>query len=134
MSTKQTYMPRPPAGLGDPGRTLWRSILSQIAEDGLTLDAKELHFLALSCAEADLVAVLAKGLEGQPLLVRGSQGQQVAHPLIAEVRQHRMAGASLLARIKLEESAAAAGTGSATTPTRARAAAFARRYGNVSGL
>jgi hypothetical protein len=111
VSINQARKPRPPSGLQTHGKELWRSITTQVADNGLVRDAKELHFLALSCSEADLVAVLKKGLEGQPLLVRGCQGQDVAHPLIAEIRQHRMAGASLLARIKMDDPSADVGAG-----------------------
>lgn len=117
-----------PTGLGAEGRALWRDVAGQVAQDGLELDARERRWLRDACAEADLIATLSNGLDGAPLLVRGSQGQDVAHPLIAEVRQHREALGRLLARLRLDEpdDAAQVGRGSRTTSWAARSAALTR--------
>lgn len=120
-----------PANLGTDGRALWRDVAGQVAADGMELDARERRWLTDACAEADVVAVLAGGLVGAPLMVRGSQGQDVINPVFAEIRQHREALGRLLARLRLdepEENVVVVGRGSRTTSTSARAAAMAR-YG-----
>jgi hypothetical protein len=124
-----------PAGLGSAGRALWRSIARQVADDGLELDAREHRWLADACAEADLVGVLASALTDAPLMVRGSQGQDVINPLIPELRQHREALGRLLKRLELADPNAleGSGRGSQTTSTTARAAALSKRgYGIVA--
>ncbi len=70
-------------------------------------------------------------LEGAPRVVRGSQGQDVAHPLVSEIRQHRVVLGGLLARVSTIDPRDAAGTGSGsrTTSTSARAAALTRHHG-----
>jgi len=66
-------------------------------------------------------------LEGAPRVVKGSQGQDVAHPLISEIRLHRAALGALLGRVSVVDPRdASSGTGSRTTTAMARAAAFAR--------
>lgn len=116
---------KPPAGLGTDGKALWQAVAEQVAGDGLQLDARERRWLADAASEADLVAVLTAALRGAPLMVRGSQNQDVANPLLAEVRQHREALGRLLARLRLDDPATASGAHRYTT-TQARDAAFAR--------
>lgn len=119
-----------PAGLGTEGRGLWRDVARQVADDGLAMDARERRWLRDACAEADVVAVLDAGLVDAPLMVRGSQGQDVINPVFSEIRQHREALGRLLARVRLDDPAdAAEARGSRTTSTTARAASFARHYG-----
>jgi len=66
-------------------------------------------------------------LEGAPRVVRGSQGQDVAHPLISEIRQHRVVMGGLLARVSVvDPREKSSGTGSRTTTQMAGAAAYAR--------
>lgn len=125
-----------PAGLGKAGRALWRDIARQIADDGLVLDARELRWLRDACFEADQLAVLEAELAGAALVVKGSQNQPVAHPLIGEARRCRVTIAGLLARIGLEDPNASVGSGrgSRTTSESARAAAMTRHHRSRSGL
>lgn len=125
-----------PGGLGTSGRALWREIAGQVAKDGLVLDAREAHLLAMACREADQLAVIEGALDGASLMVRGSQGQDVAHPLIGEARRSRTTIAALLGKIGLEDPMAAdgPGRGARTTPAMARGAANSRHHGSVHGI
>lgn len=125
-----------PSNLGTSGRALWREIAGQVAQDGLVLDAREAVLLTLACRETDQLAIIEDALVGASLMVRGSQGQEVAHPLIGEARRSRTTIAALLGRIGLDDPLAAAGPGkgSRTTPGMARGAANSRHHGSVSGI
>ena len=112
-----------PDSLGSAGSVLFKSIAER-----WDLRPDELRVLADACAEADLVDDLAEAMEGEPRLVRGSQGQQVINPLISEQRQHRMALASLLKQLRLPDEADTAEARS----TAARNAANAR-WGKRAG-
>lgn len=90
--------PRPPKGLEAPGRKLWRGVVS-----AYDLRPDELFVLESACACADLVAKLAAGMEGQPLVVRGSMGQEREHPLLSEQRQQRALLTRTLAQLKLPD-------------------------------
>lgn len=90
-----------PTDLGDAGRRLWDQISGTYK-----LRADELRVLEDAAHEADLIATLNGGLVDAPLLVRGSQGQEVINPLISELRQHRATLASLLRQLKLPDEAA----------------------------
>jgi hypothetical protein len=66
------------------------------------------------------------------MVVRGAQGNLVAHPLIGEARRSRAAIQSLLKTIGLEDPAAEGkGRGSRTTSTQARTAAMRRHRGGA---
>jgi len=132
MSTKPA---RAPKNLDPEGRALWRSIASQVAEDGLHLDQRELKLLESACREQDMLARIEAVLSTAPLTVKGAQNQMVAHPLIGEARRSRAQIASLLKAIGLDDPSAAesSGRGSRTTSTSARGAAFSRHYGNAAG-
>jgi len=111
-------------------------IAGQVAQDGLVLDAREAHLLAMASREADQLAVIEAALDGASVMVRGSQGQEVAHPLIGEARRSRTTIAALLGKIEMEDPLAAAepGKGSRTTGAMARGAANSRHHGSVSGI
>lgn len=124
-----------PKGLGPAGRALWREIAAQVAADGLQLDARERRLLRDACAEADALEAVEAALDGARLMVRGSQGQDVAHPLLGEARRSRATIAQLLGRIGLEDPGVGdTGRGSRTTSTAARAAALHRHHGAGSGV
>lgn len=113
-----TMSQKAPAGLSAPGQALWRSIAGKYE-----LRADESAVLVDACRTSDMIDVLEKGLEGQPLMVKGSQGQEVINPLISELRQYRAARAALLRQLKLpdESSPEAAGELSARNRTAANA-------------
>ena len=132
MSTKPA---RTPKNLAAEGRTLWRAIASQVAEDGLKLDQRELKLLESACREQDMLSRIELALVDAPLTVKGAQSQMVSHPLIGEARRSRAQIASLLKAIGLDDptEAAGGGRGSRTTSMSARGAANSRYYGNASG-
>ena len=110
-----------PAHLGAQGKRLWRQIVS-----AYKLRPDEVRLLVDACREADLVERLEVELRDSPLMVKGSQGQLVASPLVSEVRQHRVALSGLLRALKLPDSDQDAQTRAAADSDRARAAARAR--------
>jgi hypothetical protein len=63
--------------------------------------ADHLRILHDACREADLVDDLEQALVDKPRTVKGSQGQEVIHPIISELRQHRSVLSSLLRALEL---------------------------------
>jgi len=116
-----TTTPTPPARLGEAGRELWASIVP-----AYDLRPDELRMLADACREADIVQRLEDELADSPLMVKGSQGQLVASPLVSEVRQHRTVLAGLLKALKLPDTNATAQRRATEVAEQARAAARAR--------
>ncbi|MFH9941329.1 hypothetical protein ACH4OT_18660 [Streptomyces murinus] len=90
--------PEPPAGLGEQAAQLWRDIV-----DAQELRSDELRVLEDACREVDLIERMHAELHAAPLVVRGSMGQDVANPLVQELRQHRALVARLLASLKLQD-------------------------------
>ncbi|WP_221888624.1 hypothetical protein [Streptomyces sp. WAC05950] len=90
--------PDPPEGLGLRAARLWEDIV-----DGQELRTDELRILEDACREVDLIERMHAELQGAPLVVKGSMGQDVANPLVQELRQHRALVARLLASLKLRE-------------------------------
>jgi hypothetical protein len=88
--------PTPPKGLAKGGLILWRAIV-RTGE----LRADHIRILQDACHEADLIDDLEQYLVGQPRTVRGSQGQEVIHPVIGELRQHRSVLSTLLRALDL---------------------------------
>src|SRR5690606_12587211 len=73
-----------PTKLGAKARRLWNETTEQ-----WELRPDELRVLEDACRQVDLIERIEKALADQDLIVRGSQGQPVANPLVQEVRQHR---------------------------------------------
>ena len=94
-----------PDDLGAAGRDLWVEITSSYR-----LRPDELRILREACYEADLLDRIKAQLAGAPLTVRGSQGQEVAHPLVQEVRQHGQVMKAHLAALKLPDEPGEGGT------------------------
>jgi len=90
--------PKPPIGLETAGRKLWRGVVS-----AYELRPDELYILESACACADLVTKLGEGMKGQPLVVKGSMGQEREHPLLSEQRQQRALLTRTLAQLKLPD-------------------------------
>jgi hypothetical protein len=93
--------PKAPAGLGSAAKALWRSVVGSYE-----LRADERRLLEDACRECDLVAKLEAAQADAPMMVRGSQGQQVISPYIAELRQHRGVLAGLLKGLHLPDESA----------------------------
>ena len=88
--------PKAPVGLAAAGRKLWRDM-----HDGVTFEASELARLEQACFELDLIRRLQAEIDGADLIAFGSMRQPVAHPMSAELRQHRAIFASLLVGLKI---------------------------------
>lgn len=93
-----------PRGLSEKANKVWRSTL-----EDFDLSEHEYPILEGACRELDLITELEKELKGAPLMVRGSMGQDVANPLLAEVRQHRAAYVGLIRSLKLPEGESSVG-------------------------
>lgn len=91
-----------PATLSTPGRTVWDAIVGKY-----DLRPDELRTLEDVCAITDMVAALSQAWEdeGRPLTTKGSMGQLVIHPLIAEIKGQRMARNALWRQLKLPDEA-----------------------------
>jgi hypothetical protein len=77
---------RPPAGLKAPGRQLWLSVAERYV-----LTAAEVEMLGQACRTADELDRLERAVRQlSDLTVVGSTGQPKAHPLLEEVRRHRL--------------------------------------------
>lgn len=111
-----------PTRLGREGGLLWDSVTARHGE----LGPDALRLLTDACREADLVQRLEDELRDEPLMVRGSQGQLVASPLVSEVRQHRAVLAGLLKALRLPQTAGDAKRDEQMASEQARAAARAR--------
>lgn len=107
--------PAPPEGLSESGRAMWHDIVKTY-----DLRADELRVLKDACFEADLVDAIQSSISG--LTSTGSQGQEVASPLLSELRMHRATLSSLLKQLRLPD----AGDTQEARSTAARAAANAR--------
>ncbi|MFG2596698.1 hypothetical protein [Streptomyces sp. NPDC048462] len=111
----------PPEGLGPQGMTLWQEI-GEVFE----LRVDELRILGDACREVDLIERMHVALLDAPLLVKGSMGQEVANPLVQELRQHRALVARLLSALKLPDDEEQEDTDGRARSSQARKAALAR--------
>jgi hypothetical protein len=94
-----TAMNLPPAKLDPSGANLWVKIDAKY-----DLRPDELSLLEASCRETDLISRLQRVLdEADDLMVKGSTGQMVVHPAVAEIRQHRATLATLWRALKLPD-------------------------------
>lgn len=107
---------RPPAGLREAGRALWRDVLADLA-DGWELDARELHMLKRACRCADELERLDAAVDAEGVTVKGSRGQLVVNPGLSEARQLRLAQLRLLSAIEVVDPVTAR---RAATPAQAR--------------
>lgn len=87
-----------PQGLGKQGRKLWKDVTKAYK---LRLD--ELILLESASRTLDLIAQLDDAMDGQPLTVKGSMGQEREHPLLSEARQQRAQLNRTLALLKLPD-------------------------------
>lgn len=91
---------RTPAGLGTAGGKLWRSTVDVF---DFTDEPHKVQILTQACRVADIVAELDEAAEEAPLTVRGSMGQPVISPFIAEARVQRALLAQLLGKLGLPD-------------------------------
>ena len=93
---------RAPKNLGAEGRRIWKAVVADAAEQGLALDSRESFWLESAARIADRIAELEAELAGSSFVVLGHAKQDVAHPLLGEVRMHRALLATTLARIRVD--------------------------------
>ena len=108
---------RAPVGLAKAGRQLWSSVTGKYE-----LRVDEQRVLEDACRIADVISALEDGMVDQPLLAKGSMGQPVLNPLLAEQKTHRTALSRLLAQLKLPDDP----SGEVVKPNQHRAAAQSR--------
>lgn len=123
----QWKAPKPLRQLGIEGSALWDSIVPTYE-----LRPDEVRILNDACCEADIIARLEWELVDADLMVKGSQGQLVASPLVSEVRQHRATLATLLGKLKIPDSPAGHARKRAVVSQNAVKAARAR-WGSGAG-
>lgn len=116
---------KPPPRLGDRALDLWNGIAGSGSYE-LRID--ELLILEDACREIDLIERMEAEQSSGSLTALGSQGQPVAAPLIAELRQHRAMVAALMRQLKLPDSGD--GRAAQSTTEKARMAANTR-WGNT---
>lgn len=119
--------PTVPRGLKPKAQRLWRDTVAVY-----DLRPDELRILEDACREVDIVEKIHARLSRENLLVEGSMGQAVAHPLLQEIRHHRMVTQRLLAGLKLPDGGAemTEAERAAQRSTSAREAANARWHGS----
>ena len=115
---------RSPAGLDKAGKALWKSVHDVF---DFTEEPAKVQILAQACRVADIVAELDEAADEAPLTVKGSMGQQVISPFIAEARAQRALLAQLLGRLGLPDTdEEAAEKAEKLSQTRQKAAKSAR--------
>lgn len=89
---------RAPTSLGEAGKKLWKSIVkdTEFRPDELTV-------LESACAMADQIAEYKAYVADEPMTVRGSAGQLVAHPIRVEIRALQSAQAVLLGKLNIPD-------------------------------
>ncbi|WP_295646107.1 hypothetical protein [uncultured Corynebacterium sp.] len=90
----------PPEGLGDAGLGLWNSITATF---NFTDEPGKLALLERAARVADQIDKLEREVAVVPMTAKGSMGQLVIHPFIAEVRAQTTVLNSLLKSLGLPE-------------------------------
>lgn len=123
MADDENTPPAAPDGLGERGLKLWTDTVAE-----LEMDPDELVLLEEACRLADELDEMGVLLANSSMLSTGSRGQQVANPLIREIRGHRLA----LSRVLRQLGATRQGEDEQerlTPSQRGRKAAIARHHG-----
>ncbi|MGW9568819.1 hypothetical protein [Prescottella equi] len=100
MTNENTTIPRAPRGLKARGKALWRDLHQTF---DMTNDPHRQVLIEDACRTADVIDRLQTVVDAQDLRVRGSQGQPVAAPELAELRQYRALLGQLLNRLALPD-------------------------------
>lgn len=98
MAVKKSSRAGVPAYLKTKGLQVWKSVTADYV---LRDDEKVL--LEQICREADLIQELTSELRKLPLMMTGSQGQDVVNPLLMEIRHHRSLMADLHKKLALPD-------------------------------
>jgi P27 family predicted phage terminase small subunit len=93
-------IPRAPKGLSAEGKALWKTMHQEFDFTG---EPQKLAILEQACRVLDTITKLEEEAESGPLTVRGSQGQQVINPLVAEARFQRGLLAQLMTKLGLPD-------------------------------
>ena len=91
---------RAPLGLEKAGKALWKSVIDVF---DFSEEPGKVQILIQACRVADIVDELDDAAAEAPLTVKGSMGQQVISPFIAEARAQRALLAQLLGRLGLPD-------------------------------
>ena len=87
-----------PRGLSADGRRCWKRVTA-----AYKLRPDEQILLENACRTIDRIAELDATMVGQPLISKGSMGQEREHPLLSEARQQRTLLRQLFAQLKLPD-------------------------------
>jgi hypothetical protein len=116
---------RPPSGLKAPGKRLWSAVAGLYV-----LTPAELANLAEACRTCDELDRLERAVRAlSELVVNGSTGQPKVHPLLEEVRRHRLLLERLTSALNLPDQDEE--VGSRAGSRHARRAAEGRWKGHV---
>lgn len=105
-----------------------RSAFQDIIDAAPTLAGSDLTALYYAVDLLDAADTMQAQADEEGLVVSGSQGQPVAHPLLSEVRLSRAAALSAIRALGLSERSAASAAGAALVGKR-----WANRAANGSG-
>lgn len=108
---------RKPSGIGTSGTPLWSAVTGTYE-----LRPDELRVLEAACRTLDELNRIEKALTTAPLTVKGSQGQEVAHPLLSQAVAHRRLYAGLVKQLDLPDEAGGSAVPSALSEKRRTAA------------
>lgn len=101
-----TKQPAPPKGLRVGGKALWKSCHQELPESW-RFDGRELWNLEAACQLRDTLDQLRAAIAKLGVTVKGSQGQEVVNPALAEARLTTAAIAQHLAKLDLPNEAGA---------------------------
>jgi hypothetical protein len=91
---------RMPSGLQTAGKKLFKAITTTFDFED---EPGKVQLLTQACKVADIIAELDDHADQAPLTVKGSTGQQVIQPTLAEARFQRGLLATLLGRLGLPD-------------------------------
>lgn len=87
-----------PEALGELGSRLWDETLAVY-----DMGEHELRVLGEACHTLDLIQQMRRRIKRDGVMVKGSMGQPVAHPLASEVRQQRALFSTLMRSLDLPD-------------------------------
>lgn len=97
MNASTPRRPTAPPGLEKRGRRFWRA-----AVDEIDFDIDGLELLVDTCRTLDTIERLRAIVDAEGEMTKGSMGQPVAHPLLAELRHQRKQAADFLSKLGID--------------------------------